>query len=129
MKTVLMVDGSMEWRSTIAACLGLAFLKVVSVGSAEEAMDQLQAGQVDLMLLDAQLPGIDALGFLQSMRSQKRLASVPVLLLSDGGRSPDLHDFQHLGVERCLVKSSFSMGELICIVQETLRAHPSPAAA
>lgn len=49
---------------------------------ADDAMDQLQGWQPDLLVLDAQLPGIDGIELLQRLRGQAHLRQVPAFMCS-----------------------------------------------
>jgi DNA-binding response OmpR family regulator/drug/metabolite transporter (DMT)-like permease len=48
----------------------------------EAALDILKDQDVDLILLDIMMPGIDGFGVLEALRADRRLAEVPVLVIS-----------------------------------------------
>ena len=55
--TVLLVEDSLTESRTITSYLQQSGLKVVSVGSVEEAQEKLSRQKPDLILLDVILPG------------------------------------------------------------------------
>ncbi|HLG04659.1 MAG TPA: response regulator, partial [Gemmatimonadales bacterium] len=47
-----------------------------------EALESVEAGQFDLMLLDIDMPRLDGLGVLEELRARIRTAGVPVVVLT-----------------------------------------------
>jgi DNA-binding response OmpR family regulator/drug/metabolite transporter (DMT)-like permease len=54
----------------------------IEVDSGEAAVEFLRGNEVDIVLLDIVMPGLDGFGVLEAMREESRLASVPVLVIS-----------------------------------------------
>ncbi len=79
---VLVVDDNMTSRRKIGMAVRNLGLKWVEVDSGEGAINFLRGENVDLVLLDILMPGIDGFGVLEAMRADTRLASVPVLVIS-----------------------------------------------
>jgi CheY-like chemotaxis protein len=57
-------------------------LKVTTVSSGEEALDQLRRAPPDLLLLDIVMPGMDGQQVLACMAGDERIGDVPVFLVS-----------------------------------------------
>ena len=55
---------------------------VEAVANGSDALDLLRKGNVDLVLLDLEMPGIDGFGVLKEMKSDMRLRDIPVLMIS-----------------------------------------------
>ena len=79
---VLVVDDSTMSRRKIAMAVKNLGHTWTEVDSGEAALDFLRDNDVDLVLLDIMMPGLDGFGVLQAMRSDLRLSSVPVLVIS-----------------------------------------------
>ena len=79
---VLVVDDSTMSRRKMAMAVKNLGHEWIEAGSGEEALDILQDRDVDLILLDIMMPGIDGFGVLEALRSDTRLAEVPVLVIS-----------------------------------------------
>ncbi len=84
----LLAEGSPFNRRLAAALLEKQGFTVVSVSSGQEAIEHFHNSQFDLVLLDAQLPGMDGSATASAMRSREAAAGghVPILVLtaSDG---------------------------------------------
>ena len=67
-------DSTMSRRKTAMAVKNLGH-KWTEVDSGEAALDFLRDNDLDLVLLDIMMPGLDGFGVLQAMRSNLRLSS------------------------------------------------------
>lgn len=72
-------DGNREMLSRRLARLGH---QVLGASNGIEALKQLEASSVDLVLLDLQMPEMDGYQTLLSIRGNKRLQHLPVVILS-----------------------------------------------
>src|SRR5215218_11034176 len=66
-KTVLICDEDQGMRGTIAAILQREY-RILSVPSGESALSILKQEEVDVLLLDVRLPGINGLDVLRIVR-------------------------------------------------------------
>ncbi len=71
---VLVVDDSLDHRTLMARRLSAAGMRVTSVGTAEDALERCD--DVDLVVLDYQLPGRDGLEVLAGIRARPSPPSV-----------------------------------------------------
>ncbi len=80
---VLVVDDStMSRRKMAMAIRKLGHDGVIEADSGEAALSILKENDVDLILLDIMMPGMDGFGVLEVLRADKRLSSIPVLVIS-----------------------------------------------
>jgi two-component system, chemotaxis family, chemotaxis protein CheY len=79
----LVVDDSRAIRSMLRRLLqGLGF-EVAEAGNGAEALENLETGgRFDLALVDWNMPVMDGLEFVKTMRSDRRFADVVVLMVS-----------------------------------------------
>jgi len=83
MATILVADDERNIRSTLARGLQLEGHAAVEAENGLEALALLEAGDIDLVILDLQMPGLDGLGLLEKMR--ERGLGVPSLVLTAHG--------------------------------------------
>ncbi len=117
---ILVVDDEQDIRDVLRAALESNGYEVIESADAEGALSILEAGQVDLMLLDVFLPKMNGIELLERIRLQS--AEVPVIVMS--GRSPKalnlLGIVDHSPAIRVLPKP-FSPQQLLETVGEALR--------
>ena len=86
--TVLVVDDDESFRQALARMLTVLGYSPLHAGSAEQAAGILESQQVDLMLLDLQLPGVHGHALMREMNRQQ--VAVPVVVMSGVGGMDDV---------------------------------------
>ena len=81
--TILIIDDEAAIRETLSGILGDEGFTPLGAGSAEEGLQLLDEKDVDLVLLDIWLPGMDGLEGLGIIR--QRFAHLPVIMISGHG--------------------------------------------
>jgi CheY-like chemotaxis protein/HD-like signal output (HDOD) protein len=123
MKTILVVDDMAVFREPIAFCLRGQGYTAVCAGNGVEALGLLMTKPVDLILLDIGMPVMDGLTFLKAMSSDPNLPKPPVILLTAVAEKDYVIQAAKFGVRDYLLKSRFSLKDLLARVGERL-AHP-----
>jgi len=77
---ILLVDDSPVERLALAHFLRRAGYKVDEVGDGQSAIEHLKNREVDVLLLDLQMPEVDGFDVLNYLRKHRR--GLPVILLS-----------------------------------------------
>lgn len=83
MKTVLIVEDDPTWAMIIADYVAQLGLGYVVVQSPQQAMDALDSGSIDLIILDMMLAVETGMTLLNEMRSYDDLSRVPVLVFTN----------------------------------------------
>jgi two-component system chemotaxis response regulator CheY len=120
-KNILIVDDSPTMRRMVRASLGsIPGVSFGEAGSGLEAIEQLAVADVDLMILDLNMPdmhGIEVLEFVRSHQSYERL---PVIILTT--RRDDTSREQALaGGATIYLTKPFTPQELILQARELLK--------
>lgn len=116
---ILLVEDTPDLALWLGTALRQAGLAVSFARDGHEALAQLAAGHgFDAVLLDLQLPGLDGLSVLQSLR--ERGDTVPVLVLTARVSVPDRVLGLNLGADDYLPKP-FDLSELEARLQALLR--------
>ena len=79
---VLVVDDSAVSRRKMAMAIRNLGHQWIEANSGEAALSLLQENDVDLILLDIMMPGLDGFDVLEVLRADKRLSAIPVLVIS-----------------------------------------------
>ncbi len=83
MPTILIADDEKNIRATLARSLRLERFATIEAVDGTEALLRLDGGEVDLLILDLQMPGLDGLSVLEKMA--ERGIAVPTLVLTAHG--------------------------------------------
>lgn len=83
MATILIVDDERDTRDALDMILRREEHEVISVGSGESALDHLNTHEVDLVLSDVKMPGMDGLTLLRRVKAHD--AGIVVVMMSAYG--------------------------------------------
>jgi len=73
-----------------------------------------------LILLDLMLPNLDGFGVLQQLQDENILEQQKVIIFSNLGSEEDIRRARGFAIEDYLVKSSFTLDELVEKIKESL---------
>ncbi len=116
---VLIVDDDREIRELVGNYLKKNGLRVTLAADGRQMRSYLEAGQVDLIILDIMLPGDDGLVLCRELRAGKHRAT-PVLMLTARDDETDRIIGLEMGADDYLVKP-FSARELLARINAVLR--------
>jgi len=85
---ILMVDDRPENLLALEAILGPMDLELVRANSGEEALRALLQADFALILLDAQMPGMDGFDTAARIKRRTRTKDVPIIFLTAFGEDP-----------------------------------------
>jgi two-component system, OmpR family, KDP operon response regulator KdpE len=114
---ILAVDDEPQILRALRTSLAARGHEVVTAPNGETALDLLASGDVDLVVLDLGLPGIDGVEVIRRVRSW---SSVPVIVLSVKDAQADKVAALDAGADDYITKP-FAMGELGARIRAVLR--------
>jgi CheY-like chemotaxis protein/HD-like signal output (HDOD) protein len=128
MPRILVIDDAAILREPLAASLRHAGYETHCAADGSEALKLLPTVKPNLILLDMTMPGMDGLAFLRQVRSEKAYAQVPVILLTAVSDKAHVLEAAKLKVQGYILKSSFSMKQLLETVKSKALedGQPSP---
>lgn len=118
MKTILVVEDELSIRTFVSLNLRRKMYRILEADSGEEALRLLKENEIDLVLLDLMLPGIDGFQVCQEIR--KRYANTGIIILTARAREEEKIRGLVEGADDYLTKP-FSMAELEARVLSLLR--------
>lgn len=117
MAKILVIEDELTVQALIKALLSIAGHQVLPANSGRKGLDILDAGNVDLVVLDIGLPDVDGWRVLEDVRAT---SSVPVLMLTGRGSEADKVRGLRGGADDYLAKP-FGHEELVARVDALLR--------
>lgn len=69
-----------------------------------EALDVLEKTEIDLIVLDIAMPGMDGITLLRQLRGDERYAHIPIIMLTASGQDEDRMDAEAAGADEFLTK-------------------------
>lgn len=121
MKKVLIIEDDSFLQGLEAGKLKKENYEVITASSGEEAMKKITEPNIDIILLDLILPNYDGFEILQKIRSTKEIANTPVIVFSNLSEEKDIKKSQELGATDFMVKSNFTLEELVENIKKILK--------
>lgn len=119
MATILVTDDYNVTRRVMGHILEHYGYTVLAATHGLEALDVLEQHHVDLLLLDINMPEMDGLTLLQTLRGSPEFAALPVIILTASGQDEDRYQAEQLGANGFLNKPTGS-AELVQAVETVL---------
>ncbi len=80
----------------------------------KEALDIIQTGYTpDVLFVDAIMPVMGGIEFLENVRAQKLLEHVPIIMLTNQSQAQDIDTARKLGVHSYIVKATTIPSEIV----------------
>jgi DNA-binding response OmpR family regulator len=114
---ILIIEDDVDTAEVVSTLLNSAGYNAYAVEDGETALREINAQSPDLVLLDLNLPDINGLEVLKSVRAY---SSLPMIVLSGYGRDEDRVKALEVGADDYLTKP-FSPEELVARVRALLR--------
>ncbi len=105
MKTVLIVEDSATTRAMIRSILEeFDELETIEAASGFEALKQLPAHNVDLVVTDINMPDVNGLELINFMRKDQRYGRIPIIIISTERSEEDKRRGVALGANAYITK-------------------------
>jgi len=118
MASILIIDDDKYIRSTFEDLLVPIGHDVVSLMTAEDAIDYLEKEEIDLIFLDLKLPGMSGLDFLKKLKSMK--SDIPIVVITGYANVDTSVQAMKLGA-RDYIRKPFNIEEILLIVDKTVK--------
>lgn len=103
MKKVLVVDDSRSVRQQVGLALKQAGFEVVEAIDGVDGLEKISS-EIGMVVCDVNMPRMNGLEFLESIRKQPAYVSVPVLMLTTEGQNALIQRAKKAGAKGWIVK-------------------------
>jgi DNA-binding NtrC family response regulator len=116
-RRLLLVDDDEVFLRPLHRTLELKGYEVLPVQSGEEALDTLKTEDVDLVLTDRRLPGMDGVGLVRQIKTDH--PDLAVVVMTAYGSIESAVEAMRLGAEDYLVKP-FEVAEVLLVIRRAI---------
>lgn len=104
-KHILIVDDSKTVRNLVAFILKKEGFKVTTAEDGLDGLEKLYGSEVvDLIVSDVNMPRMDGLTFIKTIREQESYRDIPIIVLSTEGQDKDIKTGLNMGANLYMVK-------------------------
>lgn len=125
---MLVVEDTAIAREPLVKLLQYEGYDAHGVGNGQEALDALSVHEPDVVLLDILMPVMNGLEFLSTIRGDaqwERWKNLPVIVLTAVRDDVCERDVKTLGVQGFILKTGFSLDELMGMIRGLVQAKSS----
>lgn len=118
-KTILTVDDSVSIRQMVSFTLKGAGYGVVEAVDGEDGLEKAKANSVNLVLTDQNMPKMDGLTLIKTLRGMSQYKGVPILMLTTESGDAMKTEGKAAGATGWLVKP-FDPAKLLEVVKKVI---------
>jgi two-component system chemotaxis sensor kinase CheA len=115
---VLVVDDSITTRTLEKNILEMAGYNVTTATNGREALKQLESHQFDIVISDVQMPHMDGIELVTTIRGHERFQMLPLILVTSLESPEDRQRGLSAGANAYIVKRGFNQEELLKTIQQ-----------
>ncbi|WP_409420752.1 response regulator [Pseudaeromonas sp. ZJS20] len=116
-KTILIVDDSLSIRQLVKATLVSEGYGVIDACDGQDALNKLSGQRVNLIISDVNMPIMDGITFLRTLKSRPEHKFTPVVMLTTESQEAKKQEGQAAGARAWIVKP-FQPVQLLAAVQK-----------
>ena len=120
MKTILTVDDSASVRQVVKIALGGAGYAVIEAGDGREGLAKAKSHSIQLIITDLNMPGMDGLDFIRSLRLLPPYRGVPIVFLTTESDEGMKQEAKAAGATGWITKP-FKQEQLVAVDKEAAR--------
>ena len=121
MRKVLIIEDDSFLQGLEANKLEKGGYEVITASTGIEAMKKINEPNIDVILLDLILPDFNGFEVLVKIKENDILKNVPVIVFSNLSEERDINKSKELGATDFLVKSNFTLDELLKHIDSILK--------
>jgi two-component system chemotaxis response regulator CheY len=118
-KTILIVDDSASLRQVVSIALTSAGYSVIEAFDGQDALEKLKGQKIHLMISDVNMPRMDGITFLKSVRTVPEYKFTPIIMLTTEAGEEKKKEGQAAGARAWVVKP-FKPEQLLIAVSKLI---------
>ncbi len=103
-KTILIAEDSAAVRKFITLALKIKGYKVIPAVDGMDALEKLPTENIDLLVTDLNMPNIDGLKLIKTIRESAEYKDLPIIILSSLSKDEDINAGLSAGANSYLIK-------------------------
>jgi len=120
-KKILVTEDDTALREALADYLTKEGFEVMTAANGEEGIEMAKKENPDLLLLDIILPRKDGFEVIKELKADEKTKNIPIVLLTNLESLGDIEKALQLGAMTYLVKSDYSLEEIVVKIKEILK--------
>lgn len=120
MKKILFIEDEATLQKTLGDILKKENYEVISALDGEIGLRLAKTKKPDLILLDIILPKIEGFNVLKDLKEDPETKEIPVIILTNLEKMEDVEKALRLGATTYLVKTDYTLGEVIEKIKKSL---------
>jgi two-component system alkaline phosphatase synthesis response regulator PhoP len=121
-KTILIVEDERSIAEILSMVLEEEGYKVIVANNGKQGLDRLAQEQLDLVLCDIMMPGVDGRDFARAVSADSMYRTIPIIMMSAAQIPTDKHDFPYTA----FLPKPFDMDKLVETVAKALNGAKPP---
>lgn len=117
---VLVVEDSITSRMLLKNILESGGYAVTTAVDGMDGLTKLRTGEFSLVVSDVDMPRMDGFGLTAAIRADKRLANIPLVLVTARETREDRERGVDVGANAYIVKSSFDQSDLLNVIRRLI---------
>ena len=119
MATILTVDDTASMRQMISFTLNSVGHEVIEASDGKEALKVLEGKKIDLVIADVNMPNMDGIALVKSLRALADYKFTPILMLTTESQEANRQQGKIAGATGWIVKP-FNPEQLLTVVKKVL---------
>jgi two-component system chemotaxis response regulator CheY len=116
-KTVMIVDDSASLRQVVRMALSGAGYQVMDAGDGQEALDKLNGSKVHLVISDVNMPRMDGITFVKTLKQKPEYRFLPVIMLTTEAGEARKDEGRAAGAKAWMIKP-FQPAQMLAAVSK-----------
>jgi two-component system chemotaxis response regulator CheY len=118
-KTIMTVDDSASVRQMVGFTLREAGYDVIEACDGKDALSKIQGANLNLVVTDLNMPNMDGIELIKSLRSNPAHKFVPIIMLTTESQNEKKMEGKNAGATGWIVKP-FKPEQLVAVIKKVL---------